>query len=118
MHDHLLLVSGCSRTWDAAAAECLKSPELQRCFAEDCPECHHAASQCISPKQMAGLSPGSIMMLQVGSVEQLQGQERKVIIISTVRSNAQFLDHDLKHKLGFIATPKRINVAITRAQVD
>lgn len=58
------------------------------------------------------------MMLQVGSVEQLQGQERRVIIISTVRSDAQFLDHDLKHKLGFIATPKRINVATTRAQVD
>jgi hypothetical protein len=55
--------------------------------------------------------------VQVGSVEQLQGQERRVIISSTVRSTPSYLDHDSKHRLGFVGNAKRFNVAITRAQV-
>uniref|UniRef100_A0A336N0E0 CSON007522 protein n=1 Tax=Culicoides sonorensis TaxID=179676 RepID=A0A336N0E0_CULSO len=46
--------------------------------------------------------------IEVGSVEQFQGQERSVIILSTVRSNTD--------TIGFLNNPKRLNVSITRAK--
>merc|ERR1712029_691276 len=54
--------------------------------------------------------------ITVGSTEEFQGQERRIIIISTVRSKPTLLQSDYEHKLGFLNNPKRFNVAITRAQ--
>ncbi|XP_041794620.1 RNA helicase Mov10l1 [Chelmon rostratus] len=52
--------------------------------------------------------------IKVGSVEEFQGQEFLVIIVSTVRSNESTTSDDLQSALGFLANPKRFNVAITR----
>nr|XP_026646168.1 RNA helicase Mov10l1 isoform X1 [Zonotrichia albicollis] len=53
--------------------------------------------------------------IKVGTVEEFQGQEYMVIILSTVRSQKMVID-DEKHSLGFLCNPKRFNVAITRAK--
>ncbi|KXN80947.1 Putative helicase mov-10-B.1 [Leucoagaricus sp. SymC.cos] len=42
--------------------------------------------------------------------------ERRVIIISTVRSNEHYVTSDMRRSLGFVADARRFNVAITRAQ--
>jgi superfamily I DNA and/or RNA helicase len=44
----------------------------------------------------------------IGSVERFQGNERKVIILSTVRSKGE--------GMGFLEDYQRFNVAITRAK--
>lgn len=44
--------------------------------------------------------------VQISTVDAFQGNEKDVIILSTVRSNG----------IGFTADPRRLNVAITRAK--
>lgn len=54
--------------------------------------------------------------IRVGATELFQGTEKPVILISTVRSTCENLHHDRRYLLGFVASPKRMNVAISRAQ--
>ncbi|KAI8126150.1 putative RNA helicase armi [Lucilia cuprina] len=57
-----------------------------------------------------------IAMPKIGSVEEFQGQERDIILISTVRSTQKYVPNDIRHSLGFVHCAKRINVAISRAR--
>lgn len=59
--------------------------------------------------------------LKVGSVEEFQGQEKMVIIVSTVRSvGSNYIDrigrNSVRQLLGFVNSPERLNVAISRAR--
>ncbi|CAB3362989.1 Hypothetical predicted protein [Cloeon dipterum] len=67
------------------------------------------AKQTAKVKEL--LRSDSISDLKVGSVEEFQGQERDVMLLSTVRSSAM-----VEEGLGFISSPNRINVALTRAR--
>ncbi|KAJ6463413.1 P-loop containing nucleoside triphosphate hydrolase protein [Mycena sanguinolenta] len=54
--------------------------------------------------------------VDVGTVEDYQGREMRVCIISCVRSSTRFLKDDLARGLGLVYERKRMNVAITRAK--
>lgn len=53
--------------------------------------------------------------ITVGTTEFFQGSERRIIIVSTVRSRQDMIEFDIKSGLGFIGDAKRFNVAMTRA---
>ncbi|THH08072.1 hypothetical protein EW145_g2958 [Phellinidium pouzarii] len=60
--------------------------------------------------------PRNAKDIKVGSVEEYQCQERRIIIISTVRTSLDFVRFDLRRTFGFVTNPRRFNVAVTRAQ--
>ncbi|XP_063071769.1 putative helicase mov-10-B.1 [Engraulis encrasicolus] len=54
--------------------------------------------------------------IKVGSVEEFQGQERLVVMVSTVRSSVNYVKMDQDFNIGFLTNEKRFNVAMTRAK--
>jgi superfamily I DNA and/or RNA helicase len=48
-------------------------------------------------------------LLRIGTVDNFQGEEAKIVIVSLVRSNSE-------KKVGFLRTTNRINVLLSRAQ--
>ncbi|XP_008278315.1 putative helicase mov-10-B.1 [Stegastes partitus] len=68
-------------------------------------------------KSVSALSQwNDLKELKVGSVEEFQGQERKIIMISTVRSCINYVKMDKDFNIGFLSNEKRFNVAVTRAR--
>ncbi|XP_046395305.1 putative helicase mov-10-B.1 [Ischnura elegans] len=53
--------------------------------------------------------------IEVGSTEIYQGREKRIMIISTVRSAKSSIEVDSHYRMGFLTDPKRFNVALTRA---
>jgi len=54
--------------------------------------------------------------VNVGMVEDFQAVEREVIVLSLTRSNETFVPSDINRNSGLFQQPKRVNVALTRAQ--
>ncbi|XP_060775441.1 putative helicase mov-10-B.1 isoform X2 [Neoarius graeffei] len=54
--------------------------------------------------------------IKVGSVEEFQGQEKMVIMVSAVRSSNNYVKMDQEFNIGFLTNEKRFNVAMTRAK--
>lgn len=62
------------------------------------------------------LSARGMDAVRVGTTEEFQGDEKRVIIISLTRSTPEHVPFDARFHLGFVSNPKRFNVAVTRAQ--
>jgi superfamily I DNA and/or RNA helicase len=54
--------------------------------------------------------------VNVGTIENFQGVEQDVIILSLTRSNPLFVENDMKRRMGVFGMPKQANVALTRAE--
>lgn len=63
-----------------------------------------------NPARASSIAKGNLLQaVRIATIDNFQGEEAKVVIISLVRSNSQ-------HKCGFLRTPNRINVLLSRAK--
>lgn len=61
------------------------------------------------PVKQAVVRRSLLQAVRLATIDNFQGEEAKVVVISLVRSNKQ-------NRCGFLRTPNRINVALSRAQ--
>ena len=54
--------------------------------------------------------------INVGTIEDFQAVEFAIIILTSTRSSASFVENDIRHRMGIFGQPKRSNVALTRAE--
>ncbi|KAH9925149.1 P-loop containing nucleoside triphosphate hydrolase protein [Fomitopsis serialis] len=66
-------------------------------------------AQCGKIRALLRRSSTRLEGVKVGTTELFQGQERRVIIISTVRSNPAHALRDVRQRLGFVGDPQRFN---------
>ncbi|KAG8227620.1 hypothetical protein J437_LFUL004232 [Ladona fulva] len=62
------------------------------------------------------LGDNCLPLPKVGTVEEFQGQERLVILLSCVRTSQSQIAVDLVYALGFVSSSNRMNVATSRAR--
>ena len=86
-----------------------------------------AAGRGVSdPREQGGARTGlarevqqQLLQVQVATVDAFQGEERKVILVSTVRSETQGTYQGIRQgrsgNMGFADDPRRVNVAVSRA---
>ena len=70
------------------------------------------ALQCV--KFRRALRSRNFNDIVVGTVEVFQGQEKEIMILSTVRTKT--FVHEERAHIGFLSNPRRFNVALTRAK--
>ena len=93
----------------------INDPTLQpRVFAKDIVVISPYTQQVRKIRHL--LECGNLSECRVGTVEIFQGQESRVVILSTVRSSLINLESDVKFDIGFLKHAKRFNVAVTRAK--
>lgn len=68
-----------------------------------------AAAEKSAPPRLEVTKSNLLQALRLATVDNFQGEEAKVVIISLVRCNQE-------HKCGFLKTSNRINVLLSRAQ--
>jgi helicase MOV-10 len=54
--------------------------------------------------------------VNVGTVEDYQGAERPIILLSVTRATPKFVKKDKEKAIGLVHQPRRFNVAVTRAK--
>lgn len=64
-------------------------------------------------KFRAYITKAKLKGVTVASVEEFQGQEKLIVMISTVRSRAEFIPTDYQFGIGFLRNPKVCCISVT-----
>ncbi|KAL2815766.1 hypothetical protein BDW59DRAFT_177528 [Aspergillus cavernicola] len=85
------------------------SQQFAVCVSERDQEQLENADIAVENRPMPAVKSNLLDTLRVASIDNFQGEEAKIVVISLVRSNSQ-------NRCGFLRTSNRINVLLSRAQ--